>query len=117
MRHPVGTSLLAIGVVHTLFGLFRFRAPLLEILEAGLIGGATTPTQAYAFWFVIGGPMMIVAGLSIREQEAADFAPSRRLGFLLLGIALLGAAVFPVSGFWLLLAPAILTLRPTRRAS
>ena len=111
MRHPIGTSLIAIGVLHVVYALVRYHGPLIEIVGNGLIGGAETPDQFGAFWFLIAGPLMLLAGVAARSQEAAGLQPGARFGGVLLGSAVLGAAVFPVSGFWLLLVPGILALR------
>ena len=111
MRQPVGTSLIAIGVLHVVFAVARFREPLTEIVTNGLVGGAETPEQFGAFWFLIAGPLMLLSGLAARSQEAAGSPPGASFGWLLLGSAGLGAAVFPVSGFWLLLVPGVLAIR------
>ena len=111
MKQLVGSSLLAIGSLHVVFSLVRFRLPLLEIVENGVVAGAHTPEQFGAFWFLVAGPLMVLCGISVRAQEATGSTPGPLFGWTLLATAVLGVAVFPVSGFWLLLLPGILAMR------
>ncbi|MEM7412139.1 MAG: DUF6463 family protein [Myxococcota bacterium] len=111
MKAPVGTSLLVIGTLHTLFAFVPFGTLLGEIVADGVFQAAEGAERGQAFWFLIAGPLFMLFGVSTRRLEEAELALPRSLGWGLLAVAVLGVVVKPVSGFWLLLLPGVLAVR------
>ena len=58
-----------------------------------------------AFWFVIFGPVLFLAGLSIYEIETAGLDLPASIGWTLLTVSTVGAIMSPKSGFAALLLP------------
>ncbi len=58
-----------------------------------------------AFWFVIFGPTLFLAGLAIYEIEMAGIGLPRSFGWTLLGVSAVGSVMCPKSGFTILLLP------------
>jgi hypothetical protein len=68
-----------------------------------------------AFWFMLFGPVCFALGQIVnRAIERGDWRTVSIVGWYLLAIGIAGAAVMPVSGFWLVIAIAPLILRTAR---
>jgi uncharacterized membrane protein len=119
--------LYATAVGHVVVGVALFREPLAAIWRDGIvnsIGSQVVPGAASwiaalrpqfereaAFWFVLFGPLLWLLGRIVdRAIEQADGCLLRTIAWYLLGFGIVGAAVMPVSGFWLLIAYAPLLL-------
>ena len=115
-----GLWLLAVAAIHTVFAVVEFRPLLEEILQRGMIDSVgTDPMVGAVAWFVLFGAVLALLGWAVLlvERHAAA-APSllRPLGLGVLALALLGIALMPASGFWLVLPPALaLCWGPGRR--
>jgi hypothetical protein len=109
-----GRLLIAIAALHFAFGLWFGRGPLREIVRDGLVD-AVDPhrDRQLVFWFLIFSVPCVLLGQLLLFMERRALAPPRSLAFGLLGTAILGALLMPVSGFWLVLVPAALLLRAT----
>ncbi|MBI5255622.1 MAG: hypothetical protein HY855_03915 [Burkholderiales bacterium] len=94
--------LFALGIGHTVYGLVMFRQPLGEALAAGFVGQFMGhPPRITAFWFLIMGPLLMLAGQTAAHAAAGgDQALLRLVGGYLLVIALIGVAALPKSPFW-----------------
>jgi hypothetical protein len=109
-RRWIGRWLLGVGILHTLLGLGTYIFSVVEILRAGL-WNTVEPVQGRpeAFWFLAAGLQLILLGALVNWIEARS--PREHLplflGWTLLGFAILGAVLIPVSGFWFLLPPAV----------
>jgi hypothetical protein len=101
-----------LGLVHIVFGLVRFKVPVCEAVLAGFIGRFAMPeVRRTAFWFLIFGPLLMLAGhVGIHAVERGDLALLKILGLYAFVTALIGAAAFPKSPFWvaLCLAPVLI---------
>ena len=85
---------------------------LAPVVERGLVHAVgADPLTQLAVWFVLFGVMLFICGLSIDALEgaSANHVP-KFLGWCLLALGVLGAALMPVSGFWLIFPPAIAVL-------
>jgi uncharacterized membrane protein len=114
----LGYLLVATGIGHTVVGLILFRRPLIDMLSDGVVGtvAADQLDRLAAFWFMLFGPVCFALGQIVnRAIERGDWRTVSIVGWYLLAIGIAGAAVMPVSGFWLVIAIAPLILRTARR--
>ncbi len=117
MKHWVGRWMIGVAGLHIVIGFILFPAPLREIVAAGLWNTVIpTATLHYlAFWFLFGGvATMLVGYLADWIERVAGRPLPRGLGWTLLGIAVAGVILAPVSGFWLVFPPAIGALAQPR---
>lgn len=96
----------ALGIGHVAVGLRTFRAPLAEVVAGGFVGQfQRAEIRRTAFWFVIFGPLLMLAGhTAIHAVAVADLALLRLVGSYLLVTSAIGAAAFPKSPFIVALA-------------
>jgi hypothetical protein len=103
-----------LGVGHVIFGLVRYKGPVVEAVSAGFIGKFAVPeVRRTAFWFLIFGPLLMLAGqVGIHAVAVGDLALLRLLGIYALIMAVLGVAAFPKSPFWapLVVAPVLVAV-------
>jgi Family of unknown function (DUF6463) len=112
MTVVAGWILVALGVGHTVFGLVRFKKPLAEVIHAGFVGQfAGYPDRLSAFWFMIFGPWLVMAGhIAIHAANAADRELLKIIGFYLLAISAVGSLAQPTSPFWAGLVSALILI-------
>ncbi len=120
-----GPLLMGTAVLHNVVGILYFKEPLLAIMRDGVVN-AISPNQMQpnfdreaAFWFLLVGIALFMLGqLAHWMQQKTGTLPDA-LGLWLLGLALVGVVMMPVSGFWLILPQAAYILyvnRASRRA-
>jgi hypothetical protein len=115
--------LMVIGVLHVLGGAWVGREPLLRIVREGFLGAADSalgnvPAAAdkeLLFWFVLWGVYTFVLGQLLSWMEQHGQRPPAYLGWELVVINLIAAALYPKGGFWLVLIPSFLIIRESRR--
>ncbi len=106
-----GRWLLAVSVMHTVFALVVFRAPLAAMARDGMLDAVRgDPTRAAVAWFVLFGGALAVAAVAIDQLEVAR-APLRTIGLATLAMTALGIVWMPASGFWLALPAALSMIR------
>ena len=112
MAQALAWAIFALGIGHMVFGLVRYRRPLLDAVAAGFIGRFDgSDARRAAFWFLMCGLLLMLAGqVAIRSVAAGDLALLRIVGGYALISGALGVAAFPRSPFWLLLVLAPLLL-------
>jgi hypothetical protein len=118
MIRTVARCLVAIGIVHSLFGLVLYRAPLSAIAGEGFVATVLPPhvDREAAFWFVLFGPILVMLGQVVgRAARRDDAGIVRLIGAWLLAGGMVGVIVMPVSGFWLLIAVGLATIRAAFR--
>ena len=94
-------TLFALGVGHILYGCVKFRAPLLEAITSGVVGKFSVPeVRRTAFWFVMFGPLLMLAGqVAIYAASIGDVHLIRLVGAYLLGVSVVGIFALPRSPF------------------
>lgn len=132
MKRNIGWTIVAIALVHTLTAAWLFSAPLLDMARAGLVNSVHAPPmtaiepiaadatlrltrRAFVYWFVSAGFVFLLLGMAIRELESHKVRLPVSLGYWLLAMALAGGVIWPVSGAWLLLIPAVGVLRASSK--
>ena len=105
MSRVLAWSLFLLGLAHLVFGLLRFKEPLLEALSAGFIDQFKhSDARRAAFWFLMCGPMLMLLGhLSVRAVDAGDTSILKTIGAYGAVCAMVGIAAFPTSPLWTLL--------------
>ncbi len=115
--------LMVVGVLHILGGAWVGREPLLRIVREGFFGAADSglgnvpgaAEKEMVFWFVLWGVYTFVLGQLLSSMERRGQRPPAYLGWELVVINLIAAALLPKGGFWLVLIPSFLMIRESRR--
>lgn len=107
MKYWKGKWIMSVAVLHTVFSLFYFSAPYQEVLNLGIINSVKTPEIGLAVWFFIFGIILFISGQLILTIEKNHQPVPFTVGLGLLILAVLGAVLMPVSGFWLVFPPVI----------
>ena len=110
MKRWIGRWLVAVAVLHTGVALALFGNTYRTMWSDGLWGAG----HSAAAWLLLFGILALAAGLAVSAVERSGARLPRSLGVALLGLAVLGIVLMPVSGFWLVLPPALARLRPAR---
>ena len=96
-----------VAAMHTVLAVVSFGSHYREIVAEGVINTVATAGSGLAVWFFLFGVLLLIAGQLVLTIEKNSKQVSKSIGISLLFLAILGAALMPVSGFWLLLPPAI----------
>lgn len=82
-------------------GLYKFKLPLAEATTAGFVGQFKVPEiRRTAFWFVIFGPLVMLAGhTSIHAVAVGDLELLKVVGIYMLITSVVGVAAHPKSPF------------------
>ena len=126
MASRTGFLLILTGVGHSLVGLVIFHQPLVAIARDGVLAtigphvveglGNNDMGREAAFWFLLYGPILCLQGQIANHAVArGDAAILRLLAWNLLATGAAGAAIMPVSGFWLVIGLALLAFRQAAR--
>ncbi|MEO1261347.1 MAG: DUF6463 family protein [Bacteroidota bacterium] len=108
MKNWIGLSIVAIGGIHTVFGIVFLRPTLLELWQEGLFNTVNgQPVREACFWFLFAGAAMAMIGALVNHLEKQGTSFPRFLGWSLLTIAVSVVFIMPASGGWLMLVPAI----------
>jgi len=93
--------LFVLGVGHVVYGFVKFREPLLSGLAAGVVGQFTSPeVRRTAFWFVMFGPLLMLAGqVAIHAVGINDLYLLRLVGVNLVVVSAVGLVALPKSPF------------------
>jgi len=112
MSNIVAWAQLILGIIHIVFGIARFRAPLTDAVAAGFIGKFQVPeARRTAFWFLMCGPLLILSGhIAIHAVAVNDLALLKIIGTYTLGSSIVGVVAFPKSPFWssIILSPLLI---------
>ena len=112
MKPWIGRSIVAIGLLHTVFGLVVFSPVWAALVREGLLNTVDRqPLRAAAYWFLFFGFGFLLLGALINWCEAQAVRLPSFLGWGMLAMTLVGVAVTPINGMWLALIPAIGLIR------
>ena len=102
MSNTIAWLLFALGVAHIAYGIVKFRGPLSEVMAAGFFGQfKMSEVRRTAFWFVIFGPLLMLAGhTAVHAVAVGDLDLLKVIGSYALVISVVGVAAFPKSPFW-----------------
>ncbi len=115
MERYVGKLLLATAVVHLVVGGAAAAGPLAAVGRAGVVNAVEPhPGRMAAVWFMLFGILLGLLGRLTDWAQAERGRLPASLGWGLLGLGALGAALMPASGFWLALPQGLLALRAAR---
>jgi uncharacterized membrane protein YidH (DUF202 family) len=105
MPKIVAWSLFALGVIHIVFGIVRFKVPLAEAVFAGFVGKFKEPeVRRTAFWFLMCGPLLMLVGhIAVRAVANGDHSQLKLIGMYTFIWSVIGVAAFPKSPLWALL--------------
>ena len=116
MRTHIGQLLMGTGALHTVIGILGFRRTLVEIHRARYLAAiGRDPERNAVLWYLTTGALLVVLGQLARSTQERTGEVPQSLGWGLLAISVPGVVLLPASGFWLVLAQALLVLFPARR--
>lgn len=118
-KRKAARLLMVIGVLHVLGGCVVGREHLTRIFREGFFGEADSalgalPTETgkeLVFWFLLWGLFTFLLGQLVSHMEVRGLRPPAYLGWELVAVSLLCAALMPTGGFWLVLVPAFLLIK------
>jgi len=122
-KNTVGRLLMTIGVLHVLGGSFVGREPIARIFREGFIGEGDSGLgnvpehmdKELAFWFMLWGGYIFVLGQVASWAEREGNRLPAHVGWQLVVMNLIAAALYPKGGFWLALIPSFMIVRHAGR--
>lgn len=112
MSYILAWTLFILGFGHVAYGFAKFKSHLVSATEDGYVGQfSVSDARRAAFWFVIFGPLLILAGhVAIHAVQVNDLPLLRLVGAYMSVISAVGFAAFPRSPFLagLLVSPLLL---------
>ncbi|NRF65534.1 hypothetical protein HLB44_00920 [Aquincola sp. S2] len=112
MALTLAWSLFALGIAHVVFGVLRFKEPLLGALADGFVGQFSAhESRRTAFWFLMAGPQLMLAGqVALHAVSHGQPGLLRLIGVYLLVCSAIGVAAFPKSPLPVALVLSVLLL-------
>jgi hypothetical protein len=104
----IGKWLFAVGVIHSSFG-FVFMRGTIAVLWSERMWNTVNgqPRREAVFWFLLTGFLLLIVGVLIDVLEKRRLVIPRFVVWCFAFLAVLGAAVMPISGIWLLIPPVV----------
>ena len=104
----IGKLIIGIGVIHSAFGIIGFRSEYAQWFREGLWNSVQgQPNREFPFWFLAFGILSIILGAFVDWVEHKHADLPRFLGWSILLFTIMAVIIMPISGGWLLFAPAI----------
>jgi len=102
--------LIALGVLHVIFGLIQFKVQIRETIAEGFVGRfMRSDGRRLAFWFILVGPLLTLIGqVALRAIHTGDMGLLLTIGLYLFGAAAVGVLAFPKSPLWGLVPSALI---------
>jgi hypothetical protein len=124
-KNKVGRLLMTIGILHVLGGSVVGREPIARIFREGFIGEGDSGLgnvpahmeKELAFWFMLWGGYIFVLGQMASWAEREGKQLPAHVGWTLVVMNLIAAALYPKGGFWLALIPSFMIIRNAGRPS
>ena len=102
----IGKCLIAVGVVHSLFGVLFMKGTLAILWSEQLWNTVNgQPRREAVFWFLMTGALFLMVGLLVDAFENRGIAIPFVVAWLFAFSTVLGVFVMPISGLWLLIPP------------
>jgi hypothetical protein len=118
LRAWIGKSLVAIGIIHCIFGFVFLRSTLAVLWSEGLFNTVHgEPEREFVFWFLAFGSLAMILGAVIDWTERQGRFPPAFFGWWLFGLTVVVVTMMPASGGWLVFVPAIGAIIRSRRFS
>jgi hypothetical protein len=112
----IGRWLFAVGVIHSLVGVFAARRTLATLVDEGLLNTVNgQPDREAAFWFLCTGALLMVVAVLVDALERRGLPVPVFATLALLMLVVLSVVVMPLSGVWLLLPPVAGLILRSRR--
>jgi hypothetical protein len=106
--HWIGRWLMAVAALHVVIAIVQYHDVLATVAQRGVFNTvAGAPEIGAVVWSLLFGAVAFIGGLAVSALERSGVALPKSLGWCLLVLAAVGAVLVPVSGFWLVFAPAI----------
>ncbi len=115
MKRWKGIWIIAVSILHTIFAIVSYGAVYKKMINDGFIDSVNSVHSGVATWFLLFGILMFALGLMTYFYEKTGNQIPKSIAFTLLVLTILGAALMPVSGFWLLF-PAVLAMFSLRKS-
>jgi hypothetical protein len=120
----IGTATIATGVGHNLIGAWLYRRQLAGIARDGVLDAIENQRvespererRQTALWFLMSGGAFATLGAALRRTDDGDTAVAP-IGTGMVAMGVVGAAVLPRSGFWLLIAEGVAAMAVGRRSA
>ncbi|BFM18155.1 DUF6463 family protein [Maricurvus nonylphenolicus] len=106
-RHWISYWIITVALLHLLFALIKFKSEYLAIVSSGLWNSVDTVDKGQAVWFFLFGLVFLVVGCQLYTLEKLKVKLTGFPSLMMLMLAIMGTVLMPVSGFWLVLPPAI----------
>jgi hypothetical protein len=115
MKPWIGRWLMGTALIHTVVAAVQYRNVIGSVIDRGVFNTvAGNPVIGAVVWSLLFGCVAMIGGFTVSALEHAKVPLPKTLGWCLFALAIIGAVLVPVSGFWLLFPAAItiLTRRP-----
>ncbi|KST64972.1 DUF6463 family protein [Mastigocoleus testarum] len=118
-----GYWLLVTSFIHIIVGFWVYGEPLAEIVSDGFFNSvAPNPfapnfAREDAFWFMTLTAFFVILAQLCFWAHFRKIALPESIGWTLLITSIIGAIAIPISGFWLLMVPAILIIAASKNVS
>jgi hypothetical protein len=104
MSNFIAWTLFILGIGHIAYGVVKFKQPLALATAAGFSGFVrqfkTTEIVRTAFWFLLFGPLLMLAGhVAVHAVAMGDLVLLKIVGAYLMFVSVVGLAVLPRSPF------------------
>lgn len=111
-----GEVQIALGILHMLIGLRKYAKPLAAMRQDGVLNSVKDDVhRKVAFWYFITGFSLIMDGFLVHWVLRQKGVLPASHGWSMLAMAVAGVTLVPRSGFWLVMALALLHLRVVRQ--
>jgi hypothetical protein len=117
MKAWIGKAIIAVGVIHNIFGFVVFRKTLMSLFQEGLFNTVNGQVEReFVFWFLALGLLAILLGLLVDWCEKNGLSLPSYFSWAFLFTIALFVFIMPISGVWLLFIPAVgMVLRMRRK--
>ena len=111
MTRWIGRWLMGTALIHTVVATFQYSDVLASVVDRGVFNTVVgDPVTGAVIWSLLFGAVAMIGGLAVSSLEKCQALLPTSLGWCLLALAITGAALVPVSGFWLHFVPSIAIL-------